>query len=175
MPQRRYAQVSAALALSAGMSLAATVAALAPPAWSATRVQAPHVALASSHQVHSSVSVKTIKVGKYGEILVDQAGLPLYYNSANKLPKHWACTGGCLGAWPPLLLGKGQKAPVHAKSLTGLGAVRGPSGLQVTWHGKPLYTYSGDSKGAVTGQGLGGVWYVAQVKMKAATGAGSSW
>jgi predicted lipoprotein with Yx(FWY)xxD motif len=116
--------------------------------------------------MRSSVTVKVAVVAKYGHILVDQAGMALYFDKADKPPKHWACTGGCLSAWPPLVLGKGQMAAAHAKSLTGLGAVHGPSGLQVTWDGKPLYTYVGDSKGQVSGQGLGGVWYVAQVKTK---------
>ncbi|HYA44928.1 MAG TPA: hypothetical protein VED59_04920 [Acidimicrobiales bacterium] len=109
---------------------------------------------------HVKVSIATAP--KLGKILVDQSGLALYYDTANK-PGHWACSGGCLTAWPPLVLPKGQTAATAGKGITGLGTVHGPSGLQVTWDGKPLYTYVEDSRGKVLGQGTGGIWYVAQV------------
>lgn len=110
------------------------------------------------------VTVKEAKVATYGEILEDQAGLALYYDTANKPPSKWACTSTCLTYWPPLVLPKGQKAPVAGKGVTGLGTIKGPSGVQVTWKGKPLYTYAPDKPGQVTGQGIGKVWYVSQLK-----------
>lgn len=172
MPQRSHAPLRSALAMSAGLTLAGTtaMAAIAAPAWSATR---PH-SHAATAVMHSAVTVKVETVAKYGPVLVDQAGLALYYNIADK-PKHWACKAACLKIWPPLVLTSGQMAAVHAKSLTGLGTVRGPSGLQVTWHGRPLYTFVRDSKGKVTGQGIAKVWYVAQLTKAAATTASGGW
>jgi predicted lipoprotein with Yx(FWY)xxD motif len=121
-------------------------------------------AAAAAHQsaaVSAGVVVRTATVAKYGKILVSQKGLALYYDTANK-PPHWACTGGCLTAWPPLTVPKSETMAQLAKGISGLGIVSGPSGRQVTWDGKALYTFARDSKGTVLGQGLGNVWYVAQ-------------
>jgi predicted lipoprotein with Yx(FWY)xxD motif len=122
-----------------------------------TASAAPHPAMTSM-----MVSVKVATVAKYGKILEDQSGLPLYYDTANK-GTHWACTGACLVAWPPLVLPKGQAKVEMGKGVTKIGLVKGPSGEQVTWHGKALYTFIKDKTGKVTGQGLGKVWYVAQL------------
>lgn len=125
---------------------------------------APHLQ-AGGGQVHAStagkVEVKTSKVGKYGKILVNGQGMALYYDTANKPPKHWACTRACLSLWPAVTLPKGQKTAVAAAGVSGLGTLDGPSGLQVTWHGKPLYTFAGDKAGQVNGEGAHGVWFVA--------------
>jgi predicted lipoprotein with Yx(FWY)xxD motif len=110
----------------------------------------------------TKVVVDEVSVAKYGKVLADQKGLALYYDTANK-PMHFACTGDCLTAWPPLVLAKGQTAALAGTGVTGLGTVRGPSGLQVTWQGKALYTFAEDTKGTVTGQGIGHVWFVAQL------------
>ncbi len=123
-----------------GLSLAA----LAAPANAAT-----HPAASKSATVE--VEVKT--VANYGKILVDQKGLPLYYDTKNT-PGHWACTKGCLTAWPPLVLSKGQKAAEAGPGVKGLGTVKAPYGTQVTWKGKALYTFIEDSRGKVTGNHL---------------------
>jgi predicted lipoprotein with Yx(FWY)xxD motif len=111
----------------------------------------------------ASVSVKSVTVAKYGPILETGKGFALYYDTANK-PKSWACTGKCLTAWPPLVLPKGQTKPVLGKGVTGIGTVRGPSGLQVTWDHKPLYTFIKDKAGTVKGQKIAGIWFVAQLQ-----------
>jgi predicted lipoprotein with Yx(FWY)xxD motif len=108
------------------------------------------------------ITMKSVK--KYGDVLFDQQGLALYYDTQDK-PPHFGCTGGCLTFWPPLVLPKGQKAAVTGKGVTGLGVVMNPKlkpsgSMQVTWKGKPLYTYAADSKGTVNGQGIQGIWFV---------------
>jgi predicted lipoprotein with Yx(FWY)xxD motif len=135
---RRGAFTVGAAAL--GLSLAALAAA---PASAAT-----HTATAAGKTTTIEVEVKT--VAKYGKILVDQKGLPLYYDAKNT-PGHWACSGGCLTAWPPLLLPKGQMAADMGAGVKGLGTVKAPYGTQVTWDGKALYTFIEDSTGTVTG------------------------
>jgi hypothetical protein len=89
------------------------------------------------------------------------------------VPVKWPCKGACLAVWRPLVLPKGQAKPVAGKGMTGLGAVRGPSLEQVTWHGRPLYTFVRDHKGSVLGQGIvqDGTWYVAQLAAPKATNA----
>jgi predicted lipoprotein with Yx(FWY)xxD motif len=120
---------------------------------------------ATSGAAAMSSVVKTATVARYGKILEDSKGLALYYDTANRPPSHWACTAGCLAAWPPLVLPKGHKATAPM-GVTGISAIKGPSGEQVTWKGKPLYTYVGDSAGKVTGQGIGRIWYVVQLGSK---------
>jgi predicted lipoprotein with Yx(FWY)xxD motif len=75
------------------------------------------------------------------------------------------CTGACLTLWPPLLLPAGQTQPVAGTGVTGLGTFTRAEGIQVTYHGKPLYTWFKDTQpGQVTGQGVvdsGGTWFVA--------------
>jgi predicted lipoprotein with Yx(FWY)xxD motif len=108
-----------------------------------------------------TVTLKSVK--KYGNVFFDQKGLALYYDTADKTankPPHFACTGGCLSFWPALLLPKGQKTAVAGKGVTNLGTIKSPEGMQVTWKGKPLYTYAADSKGTVNGQGIQGIWFV---------------
>jgi predicted lipoprotein with Yx(FWY)xxD motif len=164
----RRPRAAACAALAAGPLVVGAAALLATPSVATAATQGKPL-------VHMA------KVAKYGEILENSAGLPLYMDTANK-PGKWACTGSCLTAWPPLTLPKGTTKVKAAAGVTGLGTVKGPSGLQVTWHGKPLYTFVRDSKGKVNGQGIGHVWYVIQVSAKAAkagsvtsTTAGSSW
>jgi predicted lipoprotein with Yx(FWY)xxD motif len=101
------------------------------------------------------VAVKAATVANYGKILENQKGLPLYYDTADKPPKHLDCTGGCLSAWPPLVLPKGQTKVAVGKGVTGISTIKDPSGVQVTWKGKPLYTFASDSTGNVTGNGVG--------------------
>jgi predicted lipoprotein with Yx(FWY)xxD motif len=116
----------------------------------------------------TKVVVSEVTVAKYGKVLVDQKGLVLYYDTANK-PSHVACTADCLTAWPPLVLPKGQTTALAGTGVTGLGKVKGPSGLQVTWKGKALYTFVEDTKGTVMGQGIGHVWFVTQLSGAATT------
>jgi predicted lipoprotein with Yx(FWY)xxD motif len=140
----------------AGVGLSLT--ALAGGAGAATRAPA---ATSTAKVVITAKSVK-----KYGEVLFDQQGLALYYDTQDK-PPHFGCTGGCLTFWPALVLPKGQKAAVAGKGVSGLGVVMNPKltpkgSMQVTWKGKPLYTYAADSKGTVNGQGIQGIWFVAK-------------
>jgi predicted lipoprotein with Yx(FWY)xxD motif len=73
----------------------------------------------------ATVAVEVKTVAKFGKILEDQKGLPLYYDAANK-PGHWACTGSCLTAWPPLVLPKGQKSASMGTAMKGFGHRQGP-------------------------------------------------
>jgi predicted lipoprotein with Yx(FWY)xxD motif len=164
---RKRFRVACLASLAAGAVGLGAVAGMAAPAVASTKA--------------APVEVKMVTVPKYGKILVTAAGLALYYDTANK-PGKWACTGGCLTAWPPLVLAKGQTKVTAGAGITGLGTVKSPSGTQVTWDGKALYTFIRDSKDTVTGQGYQKVWYVAQPSVKAATAdsssgssSGSSW
>lgn len=155
-PRRRPRLAYFATALGAASLGLATLAVMGGPASASGTGRADTKVTASTKVAVDEVSVATL-----GKVLVDQKGLALYFDTANK-PMHFACTGDCLAAWPPLVVAKGQTAALAGKGVTGLGTVRGPSGLQVTWEGKALYTFAEDTKGTVTGQGIGHVWFVAQ-------------
>jgi predicted lipoprotein with Yx(FWY)xxD motif len=70
------------------------------------------------------------------------------------------CVDACAGAWPPLLGSAGVAGSgVDADDIT---VVDRPDGTkQLAYYGWPLYFYAEDqAAGDVTGQGVGGKWYV---------------
>ncbi len=94
-----------------------------------------------------TVAVK--QVGSLGPILVNAKGLALYTNNRDR--KGMAvCTGACVSFWKPLI---SSKAPT-VSSLAGKFALLKRGGLeQVTYQGKPLYTFVQDRPGQVNGNG----------------------
>jgi predicted lipoprotein with Yx(FWY)xxD motif len=137
------------------------------PAPTAQPSAAPARAHASSPSSTSTgPTVITVHSAKFGMILADAKGLPLY-TATGDTPTRSGCIGTCLKLWPPLLLPAGQAQPTPGPGVTGLATFRRPEGIQVTYHGRPLYTWIKDtSPGQVTGQGVvdsGGTWYVASL------------
>jgi predicted lipoprotein with Yx(FWY)xxD motif len=127
-------------------------------------VAAAVIAVAALSSAAATGSASTVKTGRaLGKtVLVNRAGLTLYSLSAETKGR-FICTGSCLSVWHPLVVRHGQK-PTGAHSLA---AIRRPGGqTQVTYKGKPLYTFSGDHKrGDVKGEGFKdvGVWHAAVV------------
>ena len=125
----------------------------------AAAMAVPVMASADEGEVH--VETATDDLGTY---LVDGAGMTLYYFTRDVTPGQSVCFGGCLEAWPPLLVGEGEElAP--ADGVTGtLGAFARDDGtMHVTYRGRPLYYWQGDTEaGQTTGEDVGGVWFVAQ-------------
>jgi predicted lipoprotein with Yx(FWY)xxD motif len=84
----------------------------------------------------------------------------LYSLSVEKNGK-FICTGSCLQTWHPLIVPPGVKPTGPVK----LGTVKRPNGgRQVTYHGRPLYTFDGDmAKGETNGEGFKdvGTWHAA--------------
>jgi predicted lipoprotein with Yx(FWY)xxD motif len=101
---------------------------------------------------------------QFGSILADAKGMTLYTATGDTSTTS-GCTGACLKFWPPLLLPAGEVQPVAGPGVSGLGTLMRPEGVQVTYHGKPLYTWIRDTHpGQVTGNGVvdsGGTWHVA--------------
>jgi predicted lipoprotein with Yx(FWY)xxD motif len=93
-------------------------------------------------------------------VLIANSGLTLYSLSVEK-HGNFICTGSCLADWHPLVVAAGVKptGPVA------LGTVKRPDGRrQVTFAGRPLYTFDGDSKrGDAKGEGIKevGTWHAA--------------
>jgi predicted lipoprotein with Yx(FWY)xxD motif len=116
------------------------------------------------------VVVSTTITAKYGTILV--SGKTVYIlKSASKV----ACTARCLKIWPALVLPKGVTAPTAGAGVNAarLGSVRHRGGSrQVTYKGKPLYWFIGDTApGEVNGNITDewGAWSVLVTVKPAAT------
>lgn len=136
------------------------------------------VAVAGCGGSKSSDKSSTVKVfsSKLGQILVDNKGRTLYLFEADKNGKS-ACSGSCAATWPPLT----AASPSAGSGVDGgsLATTSRPGGTQqVTYHGHPLYTYSGDgpTSGSTKGEGLntfGGAWYAVDGAGKAVKSTGS--
>jgi predicted lipoprotein with Yx(FWY)xxD motif len=93
-------------------------------------------------------------------VLTNLMGRTLYSLSVERHGR-FVCTGSCLKVWHPLIVPAG----VRPKGPVRLGTVRRPEGrIQVTYKGRPLYRFSGDSKqGEANGEGFKdvGTWHAA--------------
>jgi predicted lipoprotein with Yx(FWY)xxD motif len=96
-------------------------------------------------------------------ILVDRRGHSLYALSAERNGRFICTNSFCLSLWTPLVVTRGQ-SPTGVRSLS---TIRRPDGKrQVTYRGRPLYTFTDDSKrGDVNGEGFRdvGVWHAVVV------------
>ena len=121
----------------------------------------------------SGVTVSTTKNAKIGTILV--SGKTLY----TLKPSSTACTAACLKVWPALVLPTGlTKAKAGSGvSASKLGTVKRNGVVQVTYGGKPLYYFVGDTaagqvKGVVTD--TWGKWSAVVTKKKAGSSSSGS-
>jgi predicted lipoprotein with Yx(FWY)xxD motif len=125
-------------------------------ALAAAALALPAAAAAATKSVAKEGTVASL--GK--TVLTNNSGRTLYSLSVEKHGK-FICTGACLGTWHPLVVPAGTKPTGPAK----LGTVKRPDGrTQVTYKGRPLYTFGGDSKpGEANGEGIMdvGTWHAA--------------
>lgn len=103
----------------------------------------------------SAAPAKTVSVqqiGGTGRVLVNAHGRALY-TPAQEANGKVMCTGACLKFWQPLSPGAGM--PTGGSGVGKLAVITRPDGTkQVTAAGKPLYTFSQDRPGQVTGNGF---------------------
>ena len=106
----------------------------------------------SSGAAAASDTVSVKHVSGLGAVLVDSSGKALY-SPAQDTAKMISCTGQCTTFWQPLVAGPGK--PTAGSGVPALAVVKRPDGMrQVTAAGKPLYTFSEDSAGKITGNGF---------------------
>jgi len=100
------------------------------------------------------------KNDKLGSFLVDDKGMTLYLFTKDT-PNTSNCYDKCATAWPPLLT-TGAPAGGASVDASKFGTTKRTDGTtQVTYNGWPLYYFAKDkAPGDVTGQDVGGVWYV---------------
>jgi predicted lipoprotein with Yx(FWY)xxD motif len=91
-------------------------------------------------------------------VLTTTKGRTLYSLSAETHGR-FICTGACVSTWHPLMIPAGTKPTGPVK----LGMIQRPEGkTQVTFKGRPLYSFAGDSKaGDANGEGIKdvGTWH----------------
>jgi predicted lipoprotein with Yx(FWY)xxD motif len=111
----------------------------------------------------ASRATLTAKSSRFGKVLFDGRGFVLYAFTRDQ--RRSACYGACARAWPPYVAPKGtlNVGPGVKRSL--LGTVRRTSGRrQVTYAGRPLYYYVGDTRaGQILCQDVveyGGRWLI---------------
>ena len=82
------------------------------------------------------------------------------------------CTSGCLSFWKPVHASSSQAKTVAANLNLGLGVVKRPDGVdQLTFDGKPLYSFTPEGPGQLTGNGVADAFGGTHFKwMAAATG-----
>lgn len=106
--------------------------------------------------------VSVASVDGLGQILVDSAGHTLYDFHKDKGTTS-SCYGACAEAWPPLL----TEGEPHASNGAQEGMIgttmRKDGNEQVTYNGRPLYTFTGDTgPGEANGNNVnafGAEWY----------------
>ncbi len=111
-----------------------------------------------------SATVATGSSATLGTFLTGAAGMTLYVRTSDPASGS-SCTGGCAGAWPPFTVAAGA-TPAASGAVTGTFGTfaRADGTMQVTYDGRALYYYAADAAaGDTTGQGVGGVWFVALV------------
>ena len=100
-------------------------------------------------------------------VLTTTKGRTLYSLSVEESGK-FICTGSCLSVWHPLMVPAGVRPTGPVK----LGTVERPEGgTQVTYKGRPLYRFGGDTKaGQANGEGIKdvGTWHAASAPQSAA-------
>jgi predicted lipoprotein with Yx(FWY)xxD motif len=128
----------------------------------------------SSSASSSNAELKTAQTD-LGKVVVDADGRTVYvFDKDTAGSGTSACTGACLAKWPPV---QATSDKPTGSGVTGrLGTIKRDDGTeQVTLAGMPLYLYAGDSHaGDVTGQAVGGVWWVVSPDGKKVTAAAAS-
>jgi predicted lipoprotein with Yx(FWY)xxD motif len=104
--------------------------------------------------------IKVVDAGTLGAILTNADGRTLYIFTNDTAGKS-VCNGSCATAWPPMEAATAPKVEGAAGEFSIV--TRDDGKKQVAHNGRPLYTYAGDQKaGDTTGEGVGGVWFVAK-------------
>jgi len=121
-----------------------------PSQTAATPTTAPTAAPAATPSPAPASAVLSTQNIDGGSAFVTSSGLPVYVSAADK-PGVSNCTGGCLGVWPFVAPPTTSlPAPWSAFKRSDNGA------MQLEYNGAPLYTFSQDSAGVSSGNGVNG-------------------
>lgn len=117
--------------------------------------------IAASLNVHAQAAATLTQVtttGNGAAVLANTLGGTLYVFDVDQGKATPACAGACAEIWPPYLLSDAEMKEIAAP----YGAIhRASAQNQLTFNGRPVYTYAFDRKsGDDLGNGLGNVWHV---------------
>lgn len=145
-----------------GGTAASSAASVTQPATATATAPAP------ASPTATAAAVKVTQNAKFGAILTTADGITLYTFAQDANGKS-TCTGACAATWPPLTT-TAANAPA-VEGATGEFALlsRDDGTKQLAFNGKPLYRYGPDKPGDTSGDGIGGVWFVAKATAAAAT------
>jgi predicted lipoprotein with Yx(FWY)xxD motif len=123
----------------------------------ATTTSAPP---ATSAATGAGTVIKTAS-GSAGIWLTDQTGKTLYIYTKDTGTTS-VCYSACATAWPPFTATGSVTVNGQFLDASLVGSTKRTDGTtQVTYGGHPLYYYVKDTAaGQITGQGVGGVWYL---------------
>ncbi len=102
-----------------------------------------------------------------GAFLTDLDDKTLYiFKSDSPNSGESTCYDGCAGAWPPYIVTEVPGAS-HDEVTLEIGTITRKDGtMQATYNGWPLYYFAADTAaGNTNGQGMGDVWFVANLEM----------
>jgi predicted lipoprotein with Yx(FWY)xxD motif len=86
-------------------------------------------------------------------VLVDSDGKALYASDVEASGKVMCTTGACMAFWKPLTTDTAK--PMASSNAGKIGVIKRPDGgMQVAIAGRPLYTFSEDAPGKVSGDGF---------------------
>ena len=109
------------------------------------------------------VKLTTISINDEGEhLLADTRGNTLYVFDVDLNESTSKCNAACAEVWPPYLVNeadlKSMKAPLGV-------IVRENKKSQLTYNGRPVYSYAFDRGAAAdAGDGIGDVWHYIEIK-----------
>jgi predicted lipoprotein with Yx(FWY)xxD motif len=162
------AAVAAALAAGCGGEAAdrppsaSTAATASPTVPAAPNANAARDAEAAPARVARRGTTVRIVRSQFGRILADGRGQALYLFT-RETSRTSRCYGDCATAWPPVPA-RGRPAGGRGARASLIGTTRRRDGtLQVTYAGRPVYYYVGDSPGRVLCHNVtefGGIWRV---------------
>jgi predicted lipoprotein with Yx(FWY)xxD motif len=150
------------MAAACGSAGASQPAASGSPAASGAAAAASPAASGSAG-ASATAAVITTRSGSAGAFLTDGTGRAVYLWSKDSMNMS-ACSGACIGAWPPVPA-KGKVTVSGSAKASDLGTITRSDGTkQVTYDGHPLYYFVGDSgPGTTKGQGsdgFGAKWWL---------------
>lgn len=135
----------------------------APPATvAATPTAAPSEGASPSEA--AGAYVVNAATGTVGPYLTGEDGKTLYtFKPDEAATGKSTCNGDCATNWPPFVLESGETATAGTGVAGTIATIaRDDGSMQVTYNGKPVYYFKGDSAaGDTNGQGKAGNWYVA--------------
>jgi predicted lipoprotein with Yx(FWY)xxD motif len=115
---------------------------------------------ATAGAASAPVVVKTARNAKvHHTVLVNRSGHTLYSLSAERHGRLICTDDECLSFWTPLTVRPGTRPKGTVGSL---GTIRRPDGkTQVTYRGRPLYSFYQDGRGEANGEGFKdvGTWH----------------